>query len=53
MCMFQYAIETAYLNMHLEEEIHMSQIPGFDSEQKGLMLRLKKSIYGLKQSARC
>lgn len=47
----QFDIKTAFLNGTLEEEIYMQQPPGF---QKGSeVFKLKKSIYGLKQAARC
>ena len=45
---------TAFLNGELEEEIYMKQPEGFVEEGKeGLVCKLKRSIYGLKQSARC
>ena len=44
---------TAYLNGELEEEIYMRQPENFVSkENPGLVLKLNKSIYGLKQSGR-
>lgn len=47
-------VKTAYLNGNLEEEVFMKQPPGFtEPGRKHLVCRLKKSIYGLKQSARC
>lgn len=47
----QMDVTAAYLNGKLEEEIYMKQPPGFEvSEQTYKALRLKKSIYGLKQS---
>lgn len=45
-----YDIKTAFLNGKLEEEIYMKQPPGFQQGNK--VLRLKKSLYGLKQAAR-
>lgn len=46
-------IKTAFLNGELTEEIYMSQPKGFvDQEQLNKVCRLKKSLYGLKQSAR-
>ena len=45
---------TAFLNGHLEEEIYMEQPEGYiKPEQEHLVCKLKKSIYGLKQSSRC
>ena len=47
-------VKTAYLNGDLEEEIFMRQPEGFiDKDQPNLVCKLKKSLYGLKQSARC
>jgi len=47
-------IDGAFLNPELEEDIYMSPPPGFeDPKRKGEAIKLIKSIYGLKQSARC
>lgn len=45
-------VKTAFLNSKLKEEIYMKQPPGFEVENKNLVCRLKKSIYGLKQAAK-
>ncbi|KAI8124587.1 Retrovirus-related Pol polyprotein from transposon TNT 1-94 [Lucilia cuprina] len=46
-------ISTAYLNSTLDEEVYMKQPDGFQDERyPGQVLRLKKAIYGLKQSGR-
>ena len=50
----QMDITTAFLNGDLEEEVYMEQPKGFVAEgQERLVCRLRKSIYGLKQSSRC
>lgn len=46
----QFDVKTAFLNGHLEEEIYMSQPEGFKVGSQ--VLRLRKSLYGLKQAAR-
>lgn len=47
-------IATAFLNGELKEEIYMKQPDGFAvKDQEHLVCKLKKSIYGLKQSSRC
>lgn len=45
-------VKTAFLNSKLKEEIYMKQPPGFENGNKKLVCRLKKCIYGLKQSAK-
>jgi transposase InsO family protein len=54
LAVFHYDAKTAFLNGTLSEEIYMSQPRGFEipgGETK--VCRLKKSLYGLKQAARC
>lgn len=47
-------VKTAYLHGTIEEEIYMRQPPGYIvAGSEDMVCRLKKSIYGLKQSARC
>ena len=47
-------VKTAYLNAELEEEVLMKQPPGYAVPgQEELVCRLRRSIYGLRQSARC
>ena len=47
----QFDVKTAFLNAPLDEEIYMEMPEGF--RQPGKVLKLKKGVYGLKQSARC
>ena len=50
----QMDVKTAFLNGSLDCEIYMSQPEGFvDPDRTNHVCKLKKSIYGLKQSARC
>ena len=44
-------VHTAFLNGTLREEVYMKQPTGYEREH--LVCRLRKSIYGLKQSSRC
>lgn len=53
MRVFHFDAKTAFLNGELQEEIYMKQPPGFVKDGKeDLVCKLRKSIYGLKQSAR-
>lgn len=45
-------VKTAFLNGHLEEDIFMQKPDCFDDINDGKVLKLKKAIYGLKQSSR-
>lgn len=50
----QMDVTTAFLNGELEKEVYMRQPEGFTVEgQEHLVCKLKRSIYGLKQSPRC
>ena len=47
-------VSAAFLNGELEEEIYLSQPPGFVIQEKeNFVCKLNKSLYGLKQSPRC
>lgn len=53
MFMHQMDVSSAYLNSNLHDEVYMRQPEGFVDEQfPGRVLRLHKSLYGLKQSGR-
>jgi Reverse transcriptase (RNA-dependent DNA polymerase) len=45
-------ISAAFTNGDLDETIYMMQPEGFHQEGPNVVCRLKKSLYGLKQSAR-
>ena len=50
----QMDVKTAFLNGELKEEIFMRQPEGFISQgEEMLVCKLKRSLYGLKQSAKC
>ena len=49
----QMDVKTAFLNGHLEEEIYMQQPEGFIARgNEHLVCKLKRTLYGLKQSPR-
>ncbi|KZV46385.1 hypothetical protein F511_16024 [Dorcoceras hygrometricum] len=50
----QLDVKTVFLHGDLEEEIYMLQPEGFaEIGKENLVCRLKKSLYGLKQTPRC
>ena len=50
----QLDVKSAYLNGTIDINIYMTQPEGFvDSSQPDYVCKLKRSLYGLKQSARC
>ena len=47
----QFDIKNAFTESHLKEKIYMSALQGVEVK-KGFALRVLRSLYGLKQSAR-
>ena len=54
MMIHQMDVVTAFLNGTLDEDIYMEQQPGYIKKgEEHLVCKLKRSLYGLKQSSRC
>ena len=54
MIIHQMDVVTAFLNGTLDEDIYMEQPPGYIKKgEEHLVCKLKRSLYGLKQSSRC
>jgi hypothetical protein len=50
---YQMDVETAFLNAEVKEVIYVKQAPGYEEKGKeNYVYKLKKSLYGLKQSPR-
>ena len=51
--LYQFDIKNVFLHGDITEEVYMEQPPGFIAQgESGLVCRLRRSLYGLKQSPR-
>ncbi|KAK1392382.1 hypothetical protein POM88_011438 [Heracleum sosnowskyi] len=52
--LYQMEVKSAFLNGYLQEEVYVKQLSGFVHEKyPHFVYKLKKSVYGLRQSPRC
>ena len=49
---WQMDVKTAYLNAPINEETFLEQPEGFERSDSDMVCKLKRSLYGLKQSGR-
>lgn len=50
---FQFDVKSSFLHGKLEEQVFVSQPPGYvKKREEGKVYRLKKALYGLKQAPR-
>ena len=50
--LFQLDVKNAFLYGDLKEQVYMEQPPGYIAQGENIVCRLRKAIYGLKQSPR-
>jgi len=50
--LFQLDVKNAFLYVDLKEQVYMEQPPGYIAQRENIVCRLRKVIYGLKQSPR-
>lgn len=51
--LFQMDVKSSFLNGHINEEVYVSQPPGFENyEHPNYVYNLKRALYGLKQAPR-
>jgi hypothetical protein len=48
----QVDVKTAFLNGELDEEVYVTQAPGFENGDRNTVWRLRQALYGLKQAPR-